>query len=332
MKKVLTHRGIIDAKDVVPGDYLYEYGTNNMLEIKDIQRASDWSRYTAKYSDGRLEEYGKEELIYFGSQMYKPHIVVNQIFQRCQPIEQYSVGFGTNKVIAPLDPDPYVAGALLGYGDFHDEYMNLPNKKDAIIDGISNKYNIDCIQEVEDGPVYFVYKGEEEKIKWIDFFGKYEFILNTVNGPLFPKEYIYARFEDRVQFIRGLFDFGYSKTVTPDTVSLTMNDDLKIKLVQKILWSLGILNNIHYFNGKFQLDILGKDEDYPGFFYDYNNIANMANTDNVVYKTNPRFFLYIETVNFSVIKPHMDDDILYFYTDKPNRLYWSANYLPRVTM
>lgn len=330
MKKLLTQRGIVDVRDAVPGDFLYEYGTNNMIEIKDIILKDEWSRFSAHYSDGRTEEYGNDELIYFGGKMYKPYQVANMIFSKCQPIELYSVGFGEKKVLAPLDPDPYAAGALLGYGDFNNEYMNLPYKKTCVVDGICNKYGIECIGD-EDSTVYFRYKGSEELIKWIDFF-HYEFILNTVKGPLFPKEYVYSRFEDRVQFIRGLFDMGYSKTVTPDTVSLTMNDDIKIKSVQRILWSLGILCNIQYINGKFQLDVIGKDEDYPGFFYDINNIGNIANTDNVCYKTNPKFYLYIEHVFTSLMKPYPNDPIYYIYTDKPNRIYWSDQFLPRVTM
>ena len=330
-QKVLTNRGIINADQVIVGDYLYEYGTSKMLEIRYIEQRRNERLYDVRYSDGRIEKLGESSKIYFAEGIHdiwkmegKSTIYV--------PMERYVVDFG--KLIPPLHPDSYSAGALLCYGDVNDIYISLPWDKTKAIDNILYNNGWDIYAEAAD-VIYFQKQGSSNKLRWEDTFTRGVAPMDlymadhAADSPIIPDEYRANTPEERIKFIRGVFDTGYSKDVTPDTLSILLNDN-RIYIVQRMLWSLGIMSYIDTIKDSMQLNIIGPEKDYAAFFYDVENRARMINTDYTVYKCDPRFELHLESVLRSLF--HHDETCYYFETEKPQAIYYSDKYLPRVSL
>lgn len=331
-RKVLSHRGIIDADQVVPGDYLYEYGTSKMLEIKYIDVRHHEKLYDMRYSDNRIEKVGESEKILFGDKIYNVWDIPGKVKEYI-PMRRYVVDFG--KLIPPVKPDSYSAGAILGYGTIADVFISIPADKIKVLDHILYVNGWDVYPEAAD-VIYFQELGTSDKLTWKDVFKcgtrpMDMFMINYhINSPIIPDEYRVNTPEERVKFIRGVFDTGYSKDINPDKISITHYDDIRLKTIQRMLWALGIMSFIHSSNGIFQLDIIGPEQDYAGFFYDIENRARMINTDYDVYKCDPTFELYLESVMRSLMCS--DETCYYFETEKPHAIYYSDQYLPRVAL
>lgn len=330
MQSVLTNRGIIPAKDVLPGDFLYEYGTSKPLEITYIDIAHDRKMYDVRYTDGRVEKISEDENIYFNDKLYGPEEFTREMFDNVKPIKRFVTDYG--KLYQDLDPDPYTAGALLIYGDLDDPYINLPADRAEADDVLIYKYHLTYATDTNSTKKYYSYIGSEEKIKWVDFFKGYTFFSKThiLDDPIIPDEYMYAGVADRLQFISGAFDVGYSPLVTPDTVSMVHTDIVKLQIVQRMLWSLGIMTYLHTSNNTYQLDVIGPEEDYAKFFYNIDFRSRMISNIVEVYKCNPTFELKVESVTPSLFSYKVPR--YYIYTEKPGQLYYSAQYLPRVTI
>lgn len=139
----------------------------------------------------------------------------------------------------------------------------------------------------------------------------------------------------------GVFDIGYNKTRFPDFVAIEHWDENRLKIIQRILWSLGIPSVIEYdpvykdddgvyhkysYNRDFRLRILGKKSNYPGFFYDINELEYHIGEDSWMNKLEPQWI-------FKVVKSkkychgYMSNIVL----DKPT-WYYTANYLPRLSL
>ena len=328
LQEILTQRGIIPAADVNIGDFLYEYETSNRLEIKHIEKITT-AIYDIKYTDKRVEKINEKGLIYCNNQKHRVDEVSCKEFPFTQPLQLYPVNFNKYNVTKPLDPDPYVAGALFSYGDYEDEFINLPIIKESVVDALCNKYAMEIMSI--DGVYHFKYKHEDEFVRWKDFFSRYAFYAKNKNPnePLIPTEYMYTSIKDNLEFIKGVFDTGYSKQDSPDIVSIKMKDRKRLEIIQRILWSLGIPSYIGNDKGINKLDIIGKMESYPGFFYSEDTIAHFINADADSYKTNPTFYVMVESVTPSLL--HIHDDWYEFYTDKKHAVYMSSNFLPIIT-
>lgn len=329
MQFVLTNRGVIEAKDVLPGDYLYEYGTSRRLNINYVEELKHQRVYDIRYTDGRMEKVAGDQKIFFNNRIYTPEELSGEMLNNIIPIKRHVCDYG--KLYEDLYPDPYVAGALFIYGDLNDKYINLPVDRYEADDVLRYKYGITYANETSKTKKYYTYIGSNEKITWVDFFKDYNFFHKNriLSEPIVPKEYQYAAPADRIQFITGVFDIGYSPEDTPDTVSITHTDGFMVDIVQTILWSLGIMcNSWRRDDGKYQLDVLGPEEDYAGFFYNINFRSRMINNIAEVYKCNPTLELRIKSVTPSLL---MSNERWYtFYTDQHNAIYYSNQYLPMV--
>ena len=167
-------------------------------------------------------------------------------------ISQYIINYNQKKIVAPLYPDPYIAGALLIYGDENDQCLNLPSDSLAVNNLFAHKYQLNYGGIVSpDGKVYFRYNGKsvDDLITWKEFFSQYVFAgspENLENPPIVPLEYARASIADRLKFIRGVFDVGYMKRLFPNSCGIAHTSKAKLVEVQKVLWSLGILSIITY--------------------------------------------------------------------------------------
>lgn len=334
--KVLTHRGIIELKNINPGDYVYEYGTGKLLKVIGVTLPSRSIIHRIVYSDGRIDFVNQLNDIYIGNGIINLQLVDH--LTKLSPIYQYPINFctGTNRT---LNPDPYVAGALLLYGDTNDEYLNLPYYLNGINDVLSNKYSIEYASDYIDseGKVYFKYTGDHRnnRIVWKDFFNE---DINNNKDQIIPLKYFYSSIKDRIQLIRGIFDIGYNPELfRNNTIGIVSNDENKLKLVQQILWSLGILSKVKYdylidpiHGNKWKLEIIDMNNGYPGLTYLIDNIEYLLSNNDKFYK---KFLNTIDYVSFK--------DFNYTYKtngfmsnlilEKPKALYLNDKFLPRVS-
>lgn len=308
--RLLTQRGIIPIDDIIiNSDCVYEYGTNRLLLIRDIRIVQTDVIYLARYSDDRKELY-----------------TTNEKFPT-KKIEQFPVEFNIGNIVKPLYPDPYTAGALFTYGDFTKEEIVLPLEKAPISDLICNKYNIEINEYGTTG------------LTWKKFFEDYEFYAKTKNpkDPLIPYEYMYASLFNRIQFIKGAFDAGYSPNDFPNGIGISHWDTNILKIIQKMLWSIGVLNKIYIGPEKseipyarYSLEVIGKYRHYPGFFYNINHMSKMINSDYTMQKNDPP-----EIVKITDLKPIPGSAGVYaqhIVLDNPDLVFLSENFLPRFSI
>jgi len=113
-----------------------------------------------------------------------------------------------------------------------------------------------------------------------------------------------------------------------------------LKIVQRVLWSLGISSLIDYddfidpfHNNKYKLEVIGEKKGYPGFSYIVDNIEHLFYQDNV-YRSEEEFRLMIRPctnsniLGFSFSKGLMGNLIL----EKEQAVYLGANFIPRVSV
>lgn len=316
-----TTRGIIPIDNIHIGDVVYEYKTGNEFSIENIIDSKIENIYRIKYNDGRILYSRESELSSYKNINTTPH-----------PME-----YNKNKIINPLFPDPYIAGALLIYGDADDEYLNLPFDCDAVNNLFSHKYQLNYADRLSvTGKAYFRYNGNngDDLITWKEFFpNNYTFFAKYKNDehPLIPLEYQRSSIKDRIQFIRGVFDCGYKKNVFPYNCGIIHWNESNLLEVQKMLWSIGILSILSYntnvpkkYEGRnYRLEIVGKYDGYPGFFYDIDTLERMIIND--THEQN-KFNLKIESIEWYT-KTYMKNIVL----SKPSIQYLIDNFLPRIS-
>ena len=332
--RVLTTNGIKNIDSLNFGDKLYEYKTNNLLEVVKVRRYPiSQSIFIVKYSDGRKFIYGPNDLIFNGYRIIKFEDLFDNI-NRSSPIIQYPIDY--KKLLNPLDPDPYVAGALLLYGNFDIPFINLPISKSKADNLFFNKYNMVFGENIRGGVVYFKYEHTDELIRWDDFFKRYKVYVNGkhIDDPLIPEEYIYSSINDRWQFIRGVFDLGYNEKDFADRIGIASNYKYKLKEIQKILWSLGLLSNIVYDpyitdkSTKYRLEIRASKHEYPGLFYDINNMEYNISKETAFINHMHKFDVTIKSIECCGFGYIYNVE----FKDSKNALYLTDNFLPKVSL
>lgn len=337
---VLTHSGIVELSYIVPGDYVYEYKTGNFLKVLNVTKPTKCIIYQITYNDKRIDFIGNNDFIFTGKNI----IDVTSVNRNTTFSEIIQNPINFNKVVIPnIDPDPYLAGAFLIYGDYNDKYINLPYDMNGINDVFLNKHSVTSIlSESNNNKIYFKYTGDHEnkKITWNRFFNTYSNInINKRNkkSPIVPSIYSRGSIKDRIQFIRGVFDVGYSsKIFKNNTIGIIHNNVRNLKQIQEILWSLGILSKIEFdkyinSNNKYKLEILGKYNGYPGFIYNINEIENLL-SNNII--NSDKFKLSIDKISNNNISGlrynigYMSNLIL----EKPQAIYLNDKFLPRVSI
>lgn len=341
-KKVYTQRGIIDVKEVVPGDTVYEYGTNEKLRVISTVDSECKDLLQIVYTDGRTSICTDEENVLNGDEII-PIFELSKT-KMFQEIDVSPVDFNYGRITEPLFPDPYVAGALLIYGRYDTEYINLPLDRSAADQLFSNKYSLDFADKLEDNTTFYAWNSSDpaNPITWNEFFPKYDCYVKSrkVTSPLIPKEYTDAPIRDRMKFIMGVFDIGYNKEMFPNSVGIAHIKEERLMEVQRLLWSLGVLSKITYDpllplarGREYRLDILGNKERYPAFFYDINAINQQILNNKFVNPINPFKFMIDRITplkeNGAEIKNGFTTNLL---LDKHKAIYVSENFLPRVSL
>lgn len=333
--KVLTTKGPRCIRDLTPGDMLYEYWTSQLLEVQEVVKSKIQMIWNIRYNDGRVTFGTASTPIVYGDRIIP--LIEAARMGKFPPIDTFAVEYHKEQITEPLFPDAYSTGALLLYGDYDDEYINLP------IDGICEPnnfirfmYNSEIAQVLGKDRIYFSWKhtSEEKCITWKEFFPKYKMFVTSRDSltPIIPIEYMEASILDRRKLIRGIFDAGFSKNVTPDCVATLNSSEFRLKEVQKILWSLGVTSKIIYNpimplsrGMNFRLEITGKYKNYPGFFYSVDNIYRTLGNDNRICPREGEFKFRI-----SKIEKFNQGYTYEVRLNRPGSIYTTANFLPRV--
>lgn len=315
---IQTQRGDIPLSNTNIGDIVYNYETGDELEIKGFTTSDIEDVYEAEYTDGRKAYYRYSELIYKGD------------------IQQYPIEYNKNRIVHPLTPDSYITGALIIYGKNDDKYLNLPLDRTAVNSLFAHKYQLNYGDKLGNNRVYFSYDGKsrDDLITWKEFFPDYLFYGRTKNprNPIVPLEYRRASIDDRWQFIRGVFDMGFDEKLFPDSCSIGHESERSLLAVQEILWSLGILSTIIYDPNllslnkrgwEYRLDIQGNYNGYPGFFYDISSLEKMLKKQKIIQK----FKLQLKSIKWYT-RAYSSNIIL----EKPNMIYLTGNFLPRISI
>lgn len=336
-----TQRGIIDIKDVVSGDMVYEYKSNKKVKVLGGGYSKIKKIYQVNYTDSRIGIYTENDNIFDGNKIISiESALLMKTFHEIIPYP-----FEYDDQYERPNPDPCVAGALIIHGRYDTPYINLPLDRSGINQLFAHKYNLDYADYLEDNTTFYQYNGctKDTPITWKEFFSKYDFYSTSKrkDSPLIPEEYIKASLIDRKKFIRGVFDVGYNADMFPDNVGIANPHEYRLKEVQRILWSIGILSNISYdpnlpyAKGRiYRLDIIGSYHGHPGFFYDINNIRNMIQNDNRWHQTINSFQMKIQSIEPIHTNGYtVENGVMYnIICERPNVLYMTADFLPRVSL
>lgn len=340
---VHTQRGVVNIANVIPTDFVYEYKTNKMFEVRGIKKSNICKLYKVKYSDGRTSIHPAHEPIYTGrilAPIGKVHSCNNNVLDNIlDEFETYAVEFNMYHEMKPLMPDPYIAGALLMYGDFTIDEVNLPLHNYTTFQEIMYKYQLESYGIPKGSTVTFKRVGTDEDsspLTWKEFFcNTYAFPCNkNHNSPIIPSEYKYASLNDRMQFIRGAFDAGYREKHFPDSVGLVNDSRQRLYELQKMLWSVGVNSRLDQYkhiegnNDKsHRLELVGVHEGYPGVFYELDSILTCFKNDYTLIKHHPVCRLYIRSIT--------ECGTGYVYNlelEDKNIVYITGDFLPRVSL
>lgn len=344
---IQTQDGDVPIEHVYVGDIVYDYKTSEEYEVRSIVNSRTEKIYKVEYTDGRVDYYTLSELMFIGYSITNVDTLLRERenFMLDHPtsvnstrgnIKISAITYNKSSIRDILVPDPYIAGALLIYGNYDDEYINLPLDRPATNAFLAHKYQLNFADKLSDNTVYFTYNGapRNQILRWWDFFPLYTFRARNKNYPIIPMEYRRASLNDRWQFIRGVFDTGFDEYFFPDNCAIAHHDEEKLKAVQEVLWSLGVLSIISYDphlpvarGRKYRLDVQTHHDNYPGFFYYIDFMEKMMLNKKRIVNREPKFKLQIKSIEWHAIG-HVKKLVL----DRPHRVYLTGNFLPRVSV
>ena len=327
-RSLLTHRGMVLEEDIRTYDLLYNYNTQQWVEIQDIDYVPIKKLFMIQYNDGREQIIHDNERVVIGDKIYNLD-EINPLHVKRKPVELKATEF-YDTLNMGLEPDPYIAGALLMFGDYSIDYINLPSRCKEAIDHIANKYKF----EYDEKTTTFKYAYVNEYVTWAYMFPQSYFFARTklIDDPPIPREYLYASITDRCHFIRGAFDAGYIYDDSPDSVAINHWSKERLEWLQWIQWSIDIISEITTHTTSeyaYRLDILGKHKYYPGFFHNNFYMRNMIDTDNRMIKADPveqLMILYIE----EIANPFRNELVPRFIMRQSNQMVIDDKFLPKV--
>lgn len=344
--RVITKRGVLPVSKLNIGDYVYDFITGNAIEVNGIEKTEKTDAYIVTYTDKRSMQLLNSDKMFTGELvMPLDDIIVkinlaagiNTIFV---PLIQHRLEFDKNTVKAPIvNPDPYTAGIFYAYGDFNDKYANLPITLHEAERMFLDQYNYRLNGLGGAGRVYFCRPNTDYPLLWEELFAdgfQYELWYDKEVRVArdIPDRFVYGTVKERIQFISGIFDAGFQPEFFEDSVGIVGNNTHILQEVQKMLWSLGVIStvtfdpNLHIFNGiDYKLQIFKSEEKFPIFLYNIDKINRVLDQSNIMGKGDAILPIIPQKIS-KVGKAYSYNVIL----DKPNRLFLTANYLPKVSI
>lgn len=336
-----TIRGNKSIDEITTLDLAYEYMTANDLYIRGVKEFPESNIYKITLNDGRVEFYREDE--YFPMSGEYGCMTICEILQVMErnhlsmsdKLDNLSIGFGPNHPIEKylyknemLDPDAYIAGALLMYGDFNLEYINIPSDKLFFVDNLCYKHHMQT-HSLGDGYISFKYKKNSNPIRWDEFFPSS--IMKFINRESydFPLEYLMGNKSNRIQFIRGIFDAG--SIISPHEIYpvITNTSEYKLKSLQSMIWSIGATSSITKDSDSdiFRLTIFYPAKKISDLFYDVSKKEEFLFN---IFKSK-KYPLYIKTI-ISSIEFYGCIKSKGLITDYENSLYLTGQFVPKFSV
>jgi hypothetical protein len=323
-----TENGLVDIKDVVIGDRVYDFRSGSTLVVEKVIVTGIENIYKITFTDGREDYYSETESLY----------IDNGIIDICKlrpnvSIKQYEIDF--KHLYNSLIPDPYIAGALLVHGDIDDQYINLPIDRISANKLFANKYQLDYGGSVTNNKTYFSWNGpnSDKCITWEEFF--LHCIYEDLKKEIIPIEYRRSKIEDRWKFIQGVFDIGYTTRMFPNRLTIANPWENKLIMVQNILWSLGIVSTVEYAphtidnrDRSYRLDVHTPRHFHPRYFYDIDWIEDKL-TDERVIKDRELDLFKLKIKSIQLITKGYTRKLIF---DKPQVPFITKNYMSRVSV
>lgn len=207
------------------------------------------------------------------------------------------------------------------YGDYTDEYVNLPNYFTYVISYLLNRNGWELGEKLgTGGKVYFSYKySYSELVRWVDFFHNQKCRLMDGCEPVFPMEYATGTLRTRRQLLSGIFDVGFTSEPFYNRLQIQSPHEDRIMAVRDILRSMGITSRISLYNDLYILTVTGEYDNTTGLLYKIHWIEKMVeNNDWNVYRDKER--LHIDSVitefESAVYVPYFADGLLHAYIDQ----------------
>lgn len=335
---VLTNRGIVSINDVNIGDYVYEFNTGRKIMVKGLEQSDLAPVYQVIYNDGRSKFFLENQMIYTGKMVCMVDEAAKMKHEEFGSINPKRIEFDQNPVIEGLDP--YTMGMLYAFGDFTDTLVNLPISGNQASRLLSEKYTFIDVGEIGHEKCCFRYHDSYKNITWRELLNFGDDVVPAEFLKDIPYAYMYTTVKNRIQFITGIFDFGFDyDTVFRKSVGIIGNDLNRLQEIQRMLWSLGVVScsdynrNMSILTGiNYMLSIYPTAENngYPKFFYNVEKINRFLTEDNAIdnaqvqnFEVKPKFFKRIGTR-----KKWAYNLVL----EEPQAIFITKNYLPHVSV
>lgn len=346
--RVITPDGDVPITSIRPGDYVYNYLSGEVIEVKKIVRLTG-AFYSVFYSDGRIIQCLDYELILDGTGFTNVKFLKNKIESGCNtdelPVRRYDFEKCRENLF-----NPALIGALYVYGDWSKDYANLPitPMRAQELYGYSYIYDVKRSRKLspEDSYIEFVKPTEENilrpllwknKIKFTDLFHTdYFYEICSKEERTIPKKYMYSNVKTRNDFLSGIFDVRKHYISDSGEIVLFCNNMTVVKEIQKMLWSLGIISISSYsqkrskvFGYDYEIVIKKRDEKVPDFIYNTDDISNII-TERT--KKEYEFVLNFEMIPTMIRRtPHYTSSYNLVF-DKPNVPFLTGNFMPKVSL
>lgn len=257
--KILSPNGFITMRDIRVGTKVIS-GNGNVATVLSISQKKKRPIYELTFDDGSKTRCSDNHLWKVqtrddrrrknkdGSEKYRI-IELNQMLKnfkvengnRCNYSIDYvpKIDFTQKE---PLEIDPYVLGVLIGDGSITDGNMSFTTADKEILERV--KMNIPIEYELKPRGKYgysfktntYYSQGKSKLRKSLEKYGIKG--LGAIEKHI-PKEYLYAKYEDRLWLLRGLMDTdGYASLKSTNCSYTTISSQLAID-VKELVNSLG---------------------------------------------------------------------------------------------
>lgn len=344
--RVITPRGDIPIKNIRPGDYVYNYLTNEVKEVKDVKRVADRC-FSVIYSDGRILSCLNSDLVLDGGEIidmetFKYHISNQSIKDLFTRIYYFN-----------CDETPRNAaliGALYTYGDWSKNNINLPITPSKAYELYGDTYEYKLMKhKIGDNDLFteFINPTLEgfmntslfwtNKIKYTDvFYREYFTEIYDKEKRTIPKRYMYGSYKTRNQFMNGVVDMGKHFFTEAGELTIYCGNKYIVKELQKMLWSMGIISTSIYspghskiFGYDYNITIRKRGNKVPEFIYNIQDIKDINNKQN---QKNYEFIPDFKVV--PVMIKEMPNMIMTYniMLDKPNQPFLLSNFMPKISL
>lgn len=267
-QSVLTSRGILDTRELVAGDYVYDAMTGEPIEVITTIKSGPDSIYRISYTDGRSYLYHRDQFVVTEfhpdvchdgmkyptqTSAHKVDSLTELSFKLKKAIDQFPLELKCSFNQWPLISDNYFIGPLLMFGDHTDVYVKLYSTQTSrdtnYINYILTHYsNSIKLVDDRDGSIQFFHKNGD-RMTWCELLRLENLSESTI--PQRIADYVYDSKDHRMQLIKGIFDFGFSRELTHANVAIDGRSDYaRMKSFRSVLNSVGV--TAHFMSDRFR--------------------------------------------------------------------------------